>query len=134
MPQRNIANSKQTRPPSIALFLHRLPNLGIRIRPVVPRRRPVQHIAVNVISPKMFERTSHRLRDLNRKACRRIVGQPMILPRPVSEFRLQKNIRAGDYTRAISCRQSVTNSGLKIMPPLVRRVDAPKPRAQRRFH
>jgi hypothetical protein len=104
VPQRNIAHPQQARAAGIALFPHRFPNLGVRIGPAPAGRGPVQHIAVHMVGPKMFQRTAHRLRNLNRKAGRGIVGQPMILPRLISELRLQKKIRARHHSRAIRRR------------------------------
>src|SRR5580704_15588553 len=81
----------------------------------------------------MFERTRQRLAHLNRKAGRRIVRQPVILSPPVSEFGLQKKVVALHHSRAIRCRQPLPDSSLKIMPPLIRRIDSSKSHAQRQF-
>ena len=64
----------------------------------------MQHVAIYVIGPKMFQRTGQRLRNLHRKRGRRIIGQPTILPRLVSEFSLQKKIAASHHSRAVSGR------------------------------
>lgn len=61
----------------------------------------MQNVAVDVIAPKMLERTGHRLSNLIGKAGGGIVGQTMILAGLVGEFRLEKNIGAGDYSVAI---------------------------------
>src|SRR4029077_14467434 len=74
----------------------------------------------------MFERTCHRLGDLNRKAGRRIVGKPVVLTGPIGEFCLQKKIGARDNTRAIGGSQPLSNPGFEVMPTLICRVDAPK--------
>jgi hypothetical protein len=62
----------------------------------------VEYIAVDVVGPEMFERTGHRLRNLNRKARCGIIRQAMVLTRLISEFSLQKKIRARHHSRAVS--------------------------------
>ena len=39
----------------------------------------MQHVAVDVVCAEMFERTGHRLRNLNGEAGRGIVGQAVVL-------------------------------------------------------
>ena len=94
----------------------------------------MQYVAVNVIRRQMFQRTGYRLRNLYGKAGLRVIGQSVILSRPVSEFRLQKKIGSRHHSRAISRRQPLSHSSFEVMPPLVSRVDAPKSHAQREFH
>ena len=65
MPQGNIAHAEKTGPASIALLPHRLPDLAVIIGPTMAGRRPVEYVAVEVGGSEMFERTGHRLRDLN---------------------------------------------------------------------
>ena len=81
MLQRNIAHPEETRAACIALLHHRRPNLAVSFRPTVSGSGTVQNIAVDVVGPKMLERTGHRLRDLIGKVGRRIVRQPVILTR-----------------------------------------------------
>ena len=133
VPPRNITHPKQARASGIALLPHRFPHLSVGSGPVVAGRRAMQDVTVDVVSPQMFERTGHRLRDLNRKAGRGIVGQPVVLTGPVREFRLQEEICARDQARAIGGRQSLTDSRLDVVPPLVGGIDAPKTHAQRKF-
>ena len=131
--QRNIAYSEQASAAGIALSHHRLPDLCVRIRPTVAGGRSVQHVAIDVVGAEMLERTSHRLRDLNGKIGRGIVGKTMILARTISELSLQKKIVAGGYACTIGGGQSLADSSFKIMPPLIRRVDAAKTRAESEF-
>ena len=65
VPQRNIAHPEQTRAAGIPLPPHRFPDFGVRIAPAVAGGRPVQHVAVDMISPEMFKRTGQRLCDLH---------------------------------------------------------------------
>ncbi len=71
--QRNIAHSEKTRASGITLFCHRFPAFRVRGGPAVAGGRPVQHKAVHVVSPKMFERTGDRLCNLSRKTGRGII-------------------------------------------------------------
>src|SRR5579872_2565562 len=64
MLKRNIADPKETRAASIALLNHGLPDLVVRTGPAVAGSGTVQHEAIDVLSPKMFERTGHGLRRL----------------------------------------------------------------------
>ena len=57
----------------------------------------------------------------------------MVMAGPISEFGLQKKICAAHHSRAVGGRQPPTHSGLKVVPPLVGRIDAPKAHAQREF-
>ena len=41
----------------------------------------MQHVAIDVVRPKMFQRTGQRLRHLHRERGRRIVGKTMVLTR-----------------------------------------------------
>ena len=67
----------------------------------------MQHVAVDMVSSKMFERTGQRLGDLNRQTGGWIIGQTMVLATLIGEFCLQKQIAAGYETRAISRRQTL---------------------------
>src|SRR5580765_7817043 len=93
----------------------------------------MQHVAVDIVRPEMFEGAGHRLSNLNGKTSCGIVGQPVVLPTLISELRLQKKIRACDRTGAISGSQSLTHSCFEVMPPLVSRVDGPKSNTDREF-
>src|SRR5271154_6116867 len=81
----------------------------------------------------MVERTGHRLRHLDGKRRRRIVGQAMVLAALVGKFCLQKKIVARDQASAIRGGQSPANSFFEIMPSLVRSVDAAKTATEREF-
>src|SRR5579872_619410 len=131
MPQGNVAHPEEARAAGVALLYHRSPNLVIRFRPTISGSGTVQHIAVDEVGPKMLKRTSHRLCDLIRKAGRRIVRQPMILPWAIGEFRLQKKICAGYYSRTIRDCQTLAYSGFEIMLALISGVDAAKPHPDR---
>src|SRR5579872_5061045 len=131
--ERHIAYAEESGMPGIAFLPHRLPNLSVRIAPLVAGSRPMQHEAVDVVCAEMLQRTDYRLRDLSRERRRWIVRQAMILPALVSEFGLQKEIRARHHARTIGSSEPFADSGLEVMPPLVGRVDRPKPRAQREF-
>ena len=93
----------------------------------------MQHVAVDMVRPEMFEGAGHRLGNLNGKAGCGIVGQPVVLPTLISELRLQKKIRARDQPGEISGSQSLTHSFFEVMPPLVSRVDGPKSHTDREF-
>src|SRR5208282_3882749 len=134
MLQGNVAHSKQSRAASIALLPHCFPDFSVGIAPAVSRGRAVQNVTIDMISAEMFERTGHRLRNLDREAGRGIVGKAMVLPGTVSEFCLQKKIGARDYSGAIGGGQSLTDSLFEIMPALVGRIDAAKTSAQRQFY
>jgi len=54
----NIAHSDKTDSSSLTLFAHRLPDLGISIAPIVGQRGTMQYIAIDIVCPKMFERTA----------------------------------------------------------------------------
>jgi hypothetical protein len=58
----------------------------------------------------------------------------MILAIPVSEFRLQKNFCARDYSIAIGGGQCLAHSLFVVMSPLVSGIDCTKTRAQREFY
>jgi len=93
----------------------------------------MQHIAVHVGGPKMFERTGHRLRDLNGETGCGIIRQSVVLTRPIGKFGLQKKIFARHNSSAISGGKPLTDSGFEVMPPLVGRVDTAKSHSQRQF-
>ena len=131
MLQRHVADSEEAGAAGITLPAHRLPHLGVGLGPAVAGSRPVQQVAVDVIRSQMFQRASHGLFDLHRQASRWIVGQAMVLAGPIGEFRLQKNLGAGDQAFAISSRQRFADSGFVVMPPLIRGVDGAKTGAQR---
>ena len=57
----------------------------------------------------------------------------MVLPALVGEFRLQEKLLARHYSGAIGCGEPLADSGFEVMPPLVGRVDGPKPHAQGEF-
>ena len=93
----------------------------------------MQHEAVDAVRAEMLQRTGQRLCDLNCRLAPRIVGQTMVLPALVGEFRLQEKIGARNYSRAISGGESFADSGFEVMPPLVGSVDGAKPRAEGEF-
>ncbi len=66
VPEGHVADTEETRVSGIALPDHRFPDGGVRVGPIVAGGRSVQHVAVDVIGPEMFERTGHRLSNLNR--------------------------------------------------------------------
>lgn len=86
----------------------------------------MQHVAVDVVGPQMFEGTRYRLRNLRRKVGCGIVRQAVVLSALIREFRLQKKILSSDYSGKISGGQSLTYPGFKIMPPLIGRIDGAK--------
>jgi len=93
----------------------------------------MQHETVDIIRAQVVERTRQRLVYLNAKRRCRIVGQPMILSTLISEFGLQKKIRPRHRPRSIRRSQSLSNSDLEIMLPLIGRIDATKPGAHSQF-
>src|SRR5579864_8205837 len=56
----DIAYAQLVCTPCVALLGHGLPDLGINFSPAITGSRSMQHEAVNVLSPKMFERTGQR--------------------------------------------------------------------------
>ncbi len=58
----------------------------------------------------------------------------MILTGSISELGLQKKVVARCDSRAIGSGQSFTDTSFKIMPPLIRRVDAAKTRTESQFN
>ena len=96
LPQPDIAHAEKAGATGIAFTDHGLPHCGVIIGPVVPGRRAVEHVAVNVIGAEMLERACHGLRNLSGEAGRGIVWQPVILVRLIGEFCLQKKVRTGD--------------------------------------
>jgi len=89
----------------------------------------VQHVAFDVIGREMVERIGHRLRNLDGKGGRGIVGKAVVLTGLIGKFCLQKKIVARDHARAIGGGQSLTDASLEIMPTLVRRIDTAKAHA-----
>src|SRR3954467_9575244 len=81
----------------------------------------------------MLQGAGERLRHLNRESRRRIVRQPMILTRLISELGLEEKLGTRDDAGAVSRSQRFTDSHLEVVPPLIRRVDAAKSGAQRKF-
>ena len=53
----------------------------------------------------------------------------MVLTRTIGELGLQEEILARDHARAITGGEALPYSGFKVMPPLVRRVNAAKARS-----
>ena len=93
----------------------------------------MQQIAVDEIGVQIFEGTGKRLGNLRRQAGRRIVRQPMVLTFPVSEFRLQKKIRARYHSGAVRGLQTITHPFLEVMTALIRSVDTPEAGADRKL-
>src|SRR5262249_54849767 len=119
--------------PCITLPTHCLPDFAIGVDPLISGTRTMQQEAVDVVCPKMFERTSQRLRHLESKRRRRIIRQPIILPALISKLCLQKKIQPRNNTSPVRRRQSFPNSSLEIMLALVGRIDRAKPGAQSQF-
>ena len=71
----------------------------------------------------MFERTGHRLCDLNRQRSRGIVGQAVVLTGLIGKFCLQKKIGAGHHAFTIGGGQAFTDSGFEVVTALVGGVD-----------
>jgi len=92
---------------------------------------PMQHEAIDVIRPQMFERARHGLSDLRGKIGFRVVRKTMILARLIREFGLEEKVGTRHQTRAIHGSQPLADSGFKVVPPLVRGVDAPEAGADR---
>lgn len=91
----------------------------------------MQQVAIDVVCAEMFERTGHRLGDLNGEAGFGIVRQPVVLTALVREFRLQKKIVARNHPCAITDGQTLTHCCLVVVSALVRCVDATNTRAKR---
>ena len=130
MLKRNVAHSQQPCAAGVAFLPHRLPDFPVGLAPL-KTRGPVQNVTVHVVGREVLEGTGHRLRHLNRQTRRRIVRQSVILPAPVSEFSLQKQIRAGDDPRPVSGRQAFAHTSFRVMPALVGGIDPAKSRDQR---
>ena len=93
----------------------------------------MQQVAVDVVSPEMFEGTGHRLRHLNRKVGGGIIRQSMILASLIGELCLQKKISSRYHTRTVRRGQPLPDAGFEVVPALVRRVDATKAHADCEF-
>lgn len=57
----------------------------------------------------------------------------MILASLISEFRLQKKVRARDHAGAVEGFERLSHSGFEVVAPLVGGIDGPEPGANRKF-
>jgi hypothetical protein len=122
----NIAHAESFAATGIALATHGIPDLRVGLGPSVTGGWPMEHIAVNVIGSKMFERTSHGLCDLIGKAGCGIVGETMVLAAPIGELGLKEKVLAFDNAIAIRSLQRFANASFEIVPTLVGGVDSTK--------
>ena len=129
--ERDVTHADPARVALVARVQHRLPDFNVGSGPSRRRRWTVQDEAVHVISAEMLERAGQRLRDLERKWRRRIVGKAMVLASERSELCLQEEISARDEAIAIRLCQCFSNAGFEVMPALVGRVDSAKAGSER---
>src|SRR5579864_2868069 len=81
----------------------------------------------------MLKRTGQGLRHLDGKTRGRVVGKAMVLAVLIGELGLKKEIGARDEACGICRRQSLADSGFKVMLALVGRIDGAKARADSEF-
>ena len=122
-----IRDPKRVRTTGVIDLFHRFPRFDIGRRQPLSGRRPVQHVAVDDFGSEVFLRRRKGLLHLRTDRCLFVIGHLVVLPSPVRELGLQKEVVAR-HNQAVSdgIRDPLADRRFEIVLSLVRCIDTPE--------
>src|ERR1019366_499048 len=126
--QSNVADSEESRSSGRLQLLHRPPHFTVARGETAAARGSVKNVRIDRIDLQMLERASEGLANLTGRNRARIVRQAVVLSAGVGELGLKEHLVAPYDSFGYGLLHRGADSGLEVVAPLVRRVNAPEAR------